>query len=167
MGEKQGSLLHPLLCPKGPSGSHPREVPDTLSHTCVRARTHTHTHTHTARGLTRGPSCRPRWQRWSRTTAQRGWRRMSSSWSCSRKWHACAAPRCRRSAPWRRGSGPTGSGCVAWRSRYSGLVGSGPSPGGGSISRTPHSGGCARTEVWSWGKGEEEEEEEGARERKK
>lgn len=48
---------------------------------------------------------------------------------------------------------------------YSGLVGSGPSPGGGSSGRTPPSGGWARMEVWSWGKGAEEEE--GARKRKK
>lgn len=85
-----------------------------------RAWPFTHTHVHVriaASGLTGGPSRRPRWRRWSRTTAQPGWRQRS----CSRRWSACAVPRCGRSARWRRGSAPTGRGCGGWRSRYAGL----------------------------------------------
>lgn len=62
---------------RGPGPSH--------SHTCVCAQ---------ASGLTGGPSRRPRWRRWSRATAQPGWRQRS----CSRRWSACAVPRCGRSA---------------------------------------------------------------------
>lgn len=91
----------------------------------------TYTYMHTqGQAPINGLSCRPRWWHWSRTIALSGWRwRSSSSWSCSRRWSACAVPRCRRNAPWRRGSGPTGRGCVGWRSRYSGLTGLRPSPG--------------------------------------